>query len=56
MARDPQVLPSKIIEQCAVQRDLVAQLLHEQRDTVRAKARADRLRDLLKRVKDRNAN
>jgi hypothetical protein len=56
MGSDPQVQQSEIIEQRAIERDLVAQLSPNKETQSKAKARAERLRKLLKRVKDRNAD
>ncbi len=47
---------SETIEQRAIERDLVAELSPSKETQLKAKARAERLRGLLKRVKDRNAN
>jgi hypothetical protein len=46
---------TELIEQRAIERDLIAQLSPSKEKQAQAKARAERLRDLLERVKARNA-
>ena len=53
MASNPQV-PDELIEQRALERDLVAQLSPSKETQAKAKARAVRLRELLKRIKGRS--
>jgi len=51
MAGDPRVLQLEAIEQRAIERELVAQLSPSKETQARAKARAERLRRVLQRVK-----
>ena len=55
MASDSQVPQSELIEQRALERDLVAQLSPSKDTQAKAKAKAERLRGLLQRVKQHEA-
>jgi len=55
MASDPQVPQSEIIEQRTAELELVAQLSPSKETQAHARARAERLRKLLERIKVHNA-
>jgi len=55
MVSDPQVPQSEIIEQRTAELELLAQLSPSKQTQAQAKARAERLRKLLERVKAHNA-
>jgi len=55
MASDPQVPQSEIIEQRTAELELLAQLSPSKEKQAQVKARAQRLRQLLERVKAHNA-
>ena len=54
MPNDHRTPQSERIEQRALERDLVAQLSPDKKTQRQAKAKAERLRELLQRVKARN--
>jgi hypothetical protein len=54
MPSDQRTPPSEFIQQRALERDLVAQLSPSKDTQVKAQAKAQRLRNLLERVKARN--
>ena len=53
MADDSKMPPTEVIEQRALERDLVAQLSPSKGTQAKAKARAERLRELLRRLRSR---